>query len=259
MLSGKWKRETSNTPSRTVSASSHPLLIIELLILLLHWHPLLLLPHHAWCLKASTSASTALPLHSSSGHWRADPKLLIIAHGVAADAARWIRAACLSKALAARNLRVQVLLLLLLLIILIIQLLLQLKSPALILLHVIKYPLVHLIIGHGILLIAHHYHILVWSDHLHLLLTLSALLLFPLPPLLHLLLLRQLLLLTLHRQPVYAVALGLAAAAEDGEGVEPGVDAEDLLPIFIWPNIINTLERLALLVQILNGCLVLAR
>lgn len=60
-------------------------------------------------------------------------------------------------------------------------------------------------------------------------------------------------LLTLDCGPVYAITFGLATSAEDREGIQPRVDSKDLFPILTLAYVVNTLKRLALLVQILDG------
>ena len=65
--------------------------------------------------------------------------------------------------------------------------------------------------------------------------------------------------MTLNCGPVYAVAFGLSTAAKNRERIEPRINSKYLLPVLAGPNVVNALEWLALLVQVLDGRLVLAR
>jgi hypothetical protein len=64
-------------------------------------------------------------------------------------------------------------------------------------------------------------------------------------------------LLALDRGPVDAVANRLSTAAEDGEGIQPGVVAEDLLPVFGVADIVYALEGFAEFIEIFDRCFVL--
>lgn len=69
----------------------------------------------------------------------------------------------------------------------------------------------------------------------------------------------RLLLHTLNGFPSDSISNRLATAAEDGERVQPWIVSENLLQIVRSVDIVDTLERLALLFKIFDCGLVLSR
>lgn len=69
----------------------------------------------------------------------------------------------------------------------------------------------------------------------------------------------RLLLHTLNGFPGDSISNRLATAAEDGERVQPWIVSENLLQIVRSVDIVDTLERLALLFKIFDCGLVLSR
>jgi hypothetical protein len=67
---------------------------------------------------------------------------------------------------------------------------------------------------------------------------------------------KQLLFFGFVQGPVDTISQGLSTAHKHGEGPEPLVATEDLLPVVGVANIVDTYVVYTFLVQVLDGCLV---
>jgi len=57
----------------------------------------------------------------------------------------------------------------------------------------------------------------------------------------------------LHSLPCDAITYGFSTTAENWEGIEPWIVAENLLKIIVWVDVVVTFEWLPLFLQILNS------